>query len=203
MYGRSRRQRPISTTGTADTRGWQTYSVDPLHGKLLIAAPALHDPNFERTVVLVAEHSDEGALGLVLNRPSDVDLREGAPDLASLVEEGDRIFLGGPVEPSGVLVLAEFEDVQEAAGVALGDIGFVGPEPPLSGIGRARAFAGHAGWAAGQLDAEVAAEGWIIEPAIAADVFCVDPDALWSTVLRRKGGRDALLTRMPLDPRVN
>ena len=177
--------------------------VDPLRGKLLIAAPALHDPNFERTVVLVAEHSDEGALGLVLNRPSDVELREGVPELAGLVEAGEPIFLGGPVEPSGILVLAEFEDVQEAAGVALGDIGFVGPKPPVSGIGRSRAFAGHAGWAAGQLDAEVAAEGWIVEPALPADVFCDDPGELWSAVLRRKGGRYALLTRMPLDPRVN
>lgn len=177
--------------------------MDPLHGTLLIAAPALHDPNFERTVVLVAEHSEEGALGLVLNRPSDVDLREGAPDLASLVEPGEPIFVGGPVEPAGILVLAEFEDVREAAGVALGDIGFLGPEPPTAGIGRSRAFAGHAGWAAGQLDAEVEAEGWILEPAVAGDVFCDDPADLWAAVLRRKGGRYALLTRMPLDPRVN
>ncbi len=177
--------------------------MDPLHGKLLIAAPALHDPNFERTVVLVAEHSEEGALGLVLNRPSPLELSDGAPELAALVEPGESIFVGGPVEPSGILILAQFEDVREAAGVALGDIGFVGPEPPGSGIGRSRAFAGHAGWAAGQLDAEVAAEGWIIEPAVAADVFCDDPGQLWAAVLQRKGGRYALLTRMPLDPRVN
>ena len=177
--------------------------VDLLRGKLLIAAPALHDPNFERTVVLVAEHSDEGALGLVLNRPSDLDLREGAPELATLADPDEPIFVGGPVEPSGILVLAEFEDVGEAAGVALGDIGFVGLEPPAAGIGRSRAFAGHAGWAAGQLDAEVAAEGWIIEPAVPADVFCAEPRELWSAVLHRKGGRYALLTRMPLDPRVN
>ena len=177
--------------------------MDPLNGQLLIAAPALHDPNFERTVVLVAEHSAEGALGLVLNRPSPLDLNEGAPELSALVEPGEPIFVGGPVEPSGTLILAEFEDVREAAGVALGDIGFVGSDPPGSGIGRSRAFAGHAGWAAGQLDAEVAADGWIVEPAVASDVFCEDPAELWATVLQRKGGRYALLTRMPLDPRVN
>ena len=191
----------VRTPGSAP--GDRLRVVDSLRGQLLIAAPPLHDPNFQRTVVLVAEHSHEGALGVVLNRPSDLDVGEGAPELCDLLDGDQPVFVGGPVEPAGVLVLAEFEDVAEAAGVALGDIGFLGPQRPASGLRRARVFAGHAGWAPEQLDAEVAAEGWILERALRADIFCDEPERLWSAVLERKGGRYAMLTRMPLDPRVN
>lgn len=174
-----------------------------LRGRLLVAAPPLIDPNFRRTVVLIAEHTEEGALGVVLNRAADLEVGEAAPRLAGLVDPSERVFLGGPVEPSGLLVLAEFEDVSEAVAVALEDIGFIAGERPPSGVRRTRAFAGHAGWAPGQLDGEVAAEGWIVEPAVRGDVFTEDPEGLWAAVLERKGGRYALLTRMPLDPSVN
>ena len=181
----------------------QTSEVASLKGQLLVAAPTLLDPNFSRTVVLIAEHSPEGALGVVLNRGSDLAVADSAPELDDLVEPGDAVFVGGPVEPSGIVVLAEFEDPGEAVAVAFSDIGFLGESRPAAGTRRARVFAGHAGWAPGQLDAEIAGDGWILDPATREDVFASEPDGLWNAVLARKGGRYALLSRMPADPRMN
>lgn len=178
-----------------------------LRGQLLVAVPPLLDPNFRRTVVLVTEHGADGAMGLVLNRPSPTTVAEAVPDLACLVPEGAPVLLGGPVQPTVVLGLAEYEDPGDAPALVLGDVGLLPPEPDLERLPeitrRARVFAGYAGWAAGQLDAEVDAEGWIVEPARADDVFAPDPDTLWGSVLARKGGQYALLARMPLDPSVN
>ena len=117
-------------------------------GQLLIAGPTLLDPNFQRTVVLVVEHSDEGALGLVLNRPSQTTIGEAVSELDELVGSDEALFIGGPVQPSALIVLAEFEDAQRAAVVAFEDVGVLGGEdhedpPPTR---RARAFAGHSGW---------------------------------------------------------
>src|SRR5437763_332149 len=94
-------------------------SMDSLKGQLLLAGPGLLDPNFRRTVVLVAEHSDEGAMGIVLNRAAEVAVDEAAPALGVLVEPGEPVFVGGPVEPESVLVLAEFDDADESASLVL------------------------------------------------------------------------------------
>jgi putative transcriptional regulator len=179
-----------------------------LRGQLLIASPALFDPNFRRTVVLVTEHGDEGAMGLILNRPSETTVSEGAPPLQSLVEEGARVHLGGPVEPAAVTVLAEFEDPDDAAAVVLGDIGFVRADAELDELPdatrRARVFAGYCGWSPGQLEAELEGDdSWIVEPPEPGDVFADDSEDLWSDVLRRKGGQFAIVALMPYDPSVN
>jgi putative transcriptional regulator len=181
--------------------------MDSARGQLLIAGPSLLDPNFWRTVVLVVEHSDEGALGLVLNRPSETTTDEAVPELEMLLTGSDPLFIGGPVQPSAVIVLAELEDPSDAALIAFGDIGVLtsgeSPEQLSAGVRRARAFAGHAGWGSGQLDAEIERDDWILTPATPADAFCEAPDELWSRVLVRMGGRYALVARMPSDPSVN
>jgi putative transcriptional regulator len=181
--------------------------MDSLRGQLIIASPALFDPNFRRTVVLITEHGEEGAMGLVLNRPSETRVSDGAPPLEGLVDADARVHLGGPVEPSAVTVLAEFEDPDESAALVLGDIGFVRADAELddleSATRRARVFAGYCGWAAGQLEAELEGDSWIVEPPKAEDVFAEDPEELWSTVLRRKGGQFAIVAMMPYDPSVN
>jgi putative transcriptional regulator len=177
-----------------------------LQGKLLIASPGLVDPNFFRTVVLVAVDADEGAMGLVLNRPAETTVAEAAPPLADIVEAGELVFAGGPVEPQQAMVLGEFDDPEEAATVVFADVGFLSLDEDAGPAGtprRARVFAGHAGWGEGQLASELAEESWIVEPALPEDVFSDDPDGLWSTVLRRKGGHFALLATMPPDPSVN
>jgi putative transcriptional regulator len=196
--------------------------VESVRGQLLIAGPTLADPNFWRTVVLIVEHNDEGALGLILNRPSETTVGDGLPQLAGLVDPDEEVHLGGPVAPSAVMVLAEFTDPVEAALLAFDSVGIVGTGGPAGtgtgaggtggsgGTGEstpdvtaARAFAGHAGWGPGQLDAELERDDWILEPARRSDAFTEDPASLWASVLARKGGSYALIARMPADPSQN
>jgi putative transcriptional regulator len=181
--------------------------MDSLQGQLLIASPALHDPNFRRTVVLVIEHSPEGAAGIVLNRPSPALVSEAVPQLEEIAEEDEQVYVGGPVEEGAVVVLAEFEDDAEPAVPIVGAVGFAaldeGADEIAANTSRRRVFAGYAGWGAGQLEAELADEDWIIEAALPDDVFSDDPDALWRAVLSRKGGVFELVSRMPDDPSVN
>jgi putative transcriptional regulator len=184
--------------------------VDNLRGKLLIASPALFDPNFRRTVVLITEHNDEGAMGLVLNRPATATVSDVVPELEDLADGDGQIHVGGPVSPGALIVLAEFDDVSQAAAVITGDLGFVPAdtdhEEIVDGTRRARVFAGCAGcagWGPEQLESEMQDESWIVAPARPDDAFAEDPDELWRTVLRRKGGRFPLLETLPEDPSVN
>jgi putative transcriptional regulator len=181
-------------------------AMETLRGKLLIAGPTLLDPNFARSVVLVGEHNDEGALGVILNRRSDTPVAEAVPDLAELVDVDAAVHVGGPVQPSAVLVLAEFEDPGEASQLVVEDVGFLAvddDEPSTAPLRRARVFAGYAGWGPGQLETELSRDDWIIAPSRADDVFDEDPESMWSRVLDRKGGQYRLVARMPLDPSVN
>jgi putative transcriptional regulator len=182
--------------------------VDSTRGQLLIAGPTLGDPNFWRTVVLIVQHNDEGALGLVLNRPSETTVGEAVPQLNELVDPQEDVLVGGPVQQSSVMVLAEFEDPDDAALLAFDDVGILGSglEPEGTGglsVRTARAFAGHAGWGPGQLDDELERGDWILEPARRDDAFTAEPRTLWGSVLTRKGGTYALIARMPADPSVN
>jgi len=181
--------------------------MDSLRGQLLIASPVLEDPNFDRTVVLVTEHTDEGAMGLVLNRPATTAVDEVAPELTLLVDADDPVYLGGPVAEEAVIVLAEFEDPSEAAAPVMGSLGFLPAGADEAEIAdrllRARVFAGYAGWGPGQLDDEIEADAWIVEPATLDDAFQADVAALWSDVLVRKGREYALLATMPPDPSLN
>jgi putative transcriptional regulator len=180
--------------------------VESLRGQLLVASPALSDPNFRRTVVLVTEHTDDGAAGLVLNRPSLVEVAAAVPQLEELVDEDEQVWVGGPVQPETVLVLGEFFDPDDAEVPLFESLGFPSldePEEIVPATTRRRVFAGYAGWGAGQLEEEVANEDWILEPALADDAFTEDPDELWHDVLRRKGGIYELVARMPEDPSLN
>lgn len=181
--------------------------MESARGQLLIAGPALVDPNFWRTVVLVVEHSDEGALGLVLNRASETTVGDAVEELDELIGADELLFIGGPVQPSAVIVLAQFEDPGDAALTAFDDVGVLGtassPDELSAGVRQARAFVGHAGWGPGQLDAELERDDWILEPTRLQDAFSTEPRALWSNVLTRKGGSYALVARMPADPSSN
>jgi putative transcriptional regulator len=180
--------------------------VDSARGQLLIAGPGLVDPNFWRTVVLIVEHSEEGALGLVLNRPSETTVGEAVSELEQLLDPDDPLYVGGPVQPSALIVLAEFDQPAEAALIAFDDIGVLASgaqEDPELSVRRGRAFVGHAGWGPGQLDDEVERGDWILEQAQPEDAFTGAPLELWSQVLTRKGGSYALVARMPPDPSVN
>ena len=175
-----------------------------LRGKLLIASPALLDPNFARTVVLITEHNEEGAMGVVLNRPSETEVGEVAPELGAIVA-AEPVFIGGPVQPQALVVLAEFNEPSIAAWVLVADVGFVAAEPDEleQAIRRGRVYAGYSGWGSGQLEGELAEDAWIVEPPMPAELFADDPEQLWQDVLARKGGQFTLIARMPDDPSMN
>jgi putative transcriptional regulator len=188
------------------TTGYKTW-IDSLRGQLLIAGATLPDPNFARTVVLICQHSEEGALGLVLNRRGELVIGEVAPELAELVGEDAVIDAGGPVQPDALLVLGEFDDASYAGLAIVGSVGLVGDGSEIADLvgvtRRTRAFAGYAGWGPGQLDAELERDDWFVAPAGVDDIFDPDADELWRRVLERKGGHFALVARMPIDPSVN
>ena len=180
--------------------------MQSLKGQLLVAGPGLVDPNFRRTVVLVGEHGDEGAMGVVLNRPSEATVAEALPELGVLVDGPEVVHVGGPVQPSAIVVLAEFEEPDRAASLVIGSVGFLPAEVDPDELGelhRARVFAGYAGWGPQQLDAELDEGSWIVEPALPDDVFAGASVDLWSQVLRRKGGPFGVLALMPPDPALN
>jgi putative transcriptional regulator len=180
--------------------------VQSLKGHLLIAGPSLLDPNFRRAVVLVGEHSADGALGVILNRALAATVDETVPELSVLVDGVEQIHDGGPVQPSAIVVLADFMEPERAGALVLDSVGFLPSEVDPDSLGelrRARVFAGYAGWGPGQLDGELAEGSWIVEPARPDDVFTTDPDQLWSDVLRRKGGPFGVLALMPPDPSLN
>jgi putative transcriptional regulator len=174
--------------------------VESLRGQLLIAAPSLSD-YFQRSVVLVIEHTEEGAMGVVLNRPTEHAVVEVIERLADLAGPDDVIHAGGPVSQDSVIALGDFEDPSQAARLVVGDVGLVDPDATDPELRALRVYAGYAGWGPGQLDGELEEEAWIVEPAVPADPFCAGD--LWAAVLRRKGGPYALLARMPADPSLN
>ena len=172
---------------------------ESLNGNLLVASPDMPD-YFHRTVILMVEHSEQGAFGLVLNRPSETTVGEVSPELAELIGAEHVLHVGGPVQPNAVTAVGEHPDPAGSTKLLVGGVGMVDLEDPPE-LSRVRVFAGYAGWSAGQLEDELEQEAWFIEPAHPDDPFG-DGD-LWATVLARKGGEFALLARMPPDPSVN
>lgn len=177
-----------------------------LEGRLLVASPRLIDPNFTRTVVALLNHDEEGAMGLVINRPTETPVSDHLPDrVVERLAPPPVVFYGGPVEPAVAIGLRQSYDAGEEStpiqGVSMFDLGEGdGAEPTRGGL---RVFAGYAGWGPGQLEDEVEEESWIIVAAFAGDVFSSSPEGLWAGVLSRQGGRIALLASMPLDPQLN
>jgi putative transcriptional regulator len=193
---------------------------DVLSGKLLIANPRMVDPNFDRTVVLVLAHGDEGAIGVVLNRPSETEVGEPLPGWESLAVAPSVVFMGGPVNHSAAICLARLSGGQPGLTVAPGDAGAregwtsvsgevgtfdleLDPEAVAAGLSGLRIFAGYAGWAAGQLEGEIDAGAWWVVEAESRDVFSDRPEQLWGGVLRRQGGSLALVAHYPADPHLN
>lgn len=181
--------------------------VEP--GSLLVASPLLGDPNFTRTVIYVLDHRREGTIGVVLNRPSEVALLDVLPQWQGLACQPRTLFLGGPVDTDTALCLAEVAPgarpdrwTPVSAPVGLTDLD--GDPAMLNGeLGRLRIFAGYAGWGSGQLANELAEGAWLVVAGHPSDVF-TDPGVnLWRLVLRRQGGRVALLATYPADPRLN
>lgn len=180
--------------------------VGPVGGRLLLATPPLVDPNFDRTVVYVVEHHDEGALGIVLNRPTDEPVAGELAAWGGLLGPHAVVFDGGPVEPDGLVGLATMTPsaVDGAAGAAIAAIDLAADPSSLAATARSvRIFRGYAGWGPGQLDQELGVGAWIVVDAEPDDVGGAEPTTLWRSVLRRQSGRLAWLADAPDDLDLN
>jgi len=183
-------------------------SVFPTHGSckgsLLVATPPLTDPNFDRTVVYMLEHTDDGAVGVVLNRPLHIDAPGELHAWAELMSAPATLFSGGPVDEEALIALAQLHNPvpgawsQVAEGLGSVDL-LLDPFEVAQGITALRVFRGYSGWGPSQLDEELGEGAWIVLPAALADVFCHDPNGLWRRVLRRQGGRLAWVANAPDD----
>lgn len=182
---------------------------DHLGGRLIVATPRMLDPNFERTVVLVLDHDEDGALGIVLNRPLEVPLDDILPGWGAVASTPPVIFGGGPVEPAAVIGLGRARPGAPADGwePIVGRIRAVDPSADAAlvaaEVDAVRVFAGYAGWGPGQLEAELADEAWFVLQSDAEDPFTDEPDALWNRVFLRQPGELKMLATYPTDPSMN
>jgi putative transcriptional regulator len=186
-----------------------------LVGRLLVATPVLGDPNFRRAVVLVVEHEpEEGTLGVVLNRPTEVPVAQVLRPWDELVTGPAVVFRGGPVAPESAVALALVPGDDEPLGwrpldgtPLMSRIGLVDldapPELLAPEIASFRIFAGYAGWGTGQLQAEIDEGAWYVLAAEPGDAFAPQPERLWPGVLRRQGGDLAMVATFPDDPSAN
>ena len=179
-------------------------------GMLLVATPALLDPHFADTVVLLLDVDDDGALGVVLNRPSGVPVAEVLREWEDLVAEPEVFFQGGPVSTEGALAVGTLraeDDVPVGFRAVEGRLGLVDLDTPLEllegSLEGLRIFAGYAGWGAEQLLGEIEEGSWYVVPAQPVDVFRMDPSDLWRDVLRRQPGELAWHSTRPFDPELN
>ena len=189
--------------------------AESLGGRLLVATPLLGDPNFRRTVILIVEDEpEEGTLGVVLNRPTEVEVGQVLEPWSDLATGPSVVFKGGPVSPNSALALALARGEDEPLGWRSLDgssltarIGLVDLEAPpellADGITSLRVFAGYAGWGPGQLQAEIEEGAWYVLPGEPTDAFLAEPERLWQEVLRRQGGEFAIVATYPDDPMLN
>jgi putative transcriptional regulator len=189
-------------------------TADLVAGRLLVAAPSLLDPNFARSVVLLLDHDEEGTLGIVINRPTELPVRDVLAGWADLTTGPGVVFQGGPVGLDSALGLAELggsytDGDEEPLGwrQVHDSIGLVDldapPEVLAAEVRSLRIFAGYAGWGAGQLDAELAQGAWYVVDSVPYDAFTLQPEGLWRAVLRRQRSELAFVATAPHDPTMN
>lgn len=179
-----------------------------LRGRVLVATPLIDEPTFHRSVVLLLAHGDEGALGVVVNRPSDLDVVEVLPEWGGVAAEPAVVFVGGPVGDGAVICLGR--TARPSAGGwdrVVGSVGMVDlagdPHTVQRELAEVRFYGGYAGWGVGQLEQEIADDAWVVADAEPADIFATDPDELWTRVLHRQRGPASWLPNFPADPSMN
>lgn len=198
-----------------------TRVPERLSGRLLIATPVIGDDNFLRSVILVVNHTDDGTLGVVLNRPGDDAVADALPRWQDLASEPSVVFEGGPVDPTTGLALGLAKDPDtfgknseesgesEIAARVPGMAGLVtvnldgDPAFAAAYIAKIRMFSGYAGWSGGQLAGEITAGAWFVVDGEVDDVFTDEPSELWPVVLKRQPGQTRWFANYPTDPAVN
>jgi putative transcriptional regulator len=198
-------------------------SRESLKGQLLVANPAMPDTNFLRTIVFMLAHGDEGALGIVLNRPTALPVSDALTGWSELAADPPVVFSGGPVEPTAAICLAQAAPGSSTSSGAATTRPASGPGERWSAVlglvgtfdltgaaetdgvvvERLRVFSGYAGWGAGQLEAELAAGGWFVVAATVDDLLSPHPELLWRRVLKRQSDMISVLSSYPVDPSLN
>lgn len=177
-------------------------------GRLLVATPQLTDPNFSRTVVLIVEHDDDGAFGVVVNRPTDTRVADALGPWSDVASAPAVMFRGGPVGLDRAIGLGMRGSATPGPGWAplFGGLGCIdlGADPCPPPFQRLRVFVGSSGWGSGQLEREIEEGSWfVVDAEPEADVFSADPNRLWAAVLRRQPGRIAWFANAPYDVSAN
>ncbi|MEM6522671.1 MAG: YqgE/AlgH family protein [Bacteroidota bacterium] len=183
-------------------------NIRPERGSLLISEPFLPDPNFERTVILLCEHNDDGSFGFVLNKLSSVTLKDLIEGVNSTKAS---VFIGGPVQQDTLHFIHRSSDLEGGTEIVKGLYWGGDFEQLMSIIDTGKInesdfkfFVGYSGWSAGQLEEELAANSWIVtNPASPQLMFDEPEDKLWKIVLKRLGGRFDVYSNYPIDPRLN
>ncbi len=178
-----------------------------LAGRILVSRPDLSDPRFDAALTLILEHGSEGALGVIINRPSDLTMSDTLPEWEEMVVGPDVLYSGGPVDRDALIALGKPSGRANPGHLVLGAHSVDLDHQPLlvqaEGIDVIRVFAGYAGWAPGQLEQELTGDAWWVVDATLDDLFTEDPETLWARVLRRQGGELAWFAHYPSDPSLN
>lgn len=178
-------------------------SSPTLTSRLLVSSPSMDDRNFDRTVVFMLEHGDDGAAGLVINRPSPIELGDAVPRWLPFAAPPAVVFLGGPVGQGAVVNLARMPDAStsDVFSPVLGEVGILDASSDPAALAappaEVRVFTGYSGWGPGQLEHELEAGAWLVLDARPTDPLCAEPDQLWTEVLKRRGGVEAMARRGP------
>lgn len=179
-------------------------------GIFLVASPGLRDPNFRQTVILLCKHGPEGALGVVVNRPTEINITEVLPQVPILEGQQHRVFSGGPVQRNNLLILYRTPEEPDDSHHVFNGVYMGGDMKALedliqdpSSLGNFRTFMGYSGWAPGQLENEMRTGSWLTVPADSTTMFGKDHNGLWGNILRSLGEDMALYADMPPDPQMN
>lgn len=183
--------------------------METTRGQLLVATPLIDAGTFFRAVVLMLNHDEDGALGVILNRPLAADIEEFFPNISELVSSPMLLFRGGPVDVESALAVGILQGDQEPIGwqTMAGNFGLVDLAIPSALVSKeiqgVRVFAGYAGWSAGQLEAEIEEGSWLVVPSRPEDLVSANPEGLWQEVLGRQTGDVRLYASFPDDPNLN
>lgn len=186
--------------------------METVRGRLLVATAAIESGPFLRSVVFMLDHDEDGALGVIVNRPLESDVDDVLPGWVDVVNAPMCLFEGGPVAMDSALALGVLADPEPEWGPPVGwrrmagRVGLVdleGPPPAAEELTGLRVFAGYAGWSAGQLEAELAEGAWMVVDAREGDLLSPSPETLWREVLRRQADDVRFWSTFPDDPHVN
>ena len=187
-----------------------TVTADRTTGRLLVSTPQLDDGVFHRSVILMLQHSDEGAQGVVLNKPLGAEVDAVLPGWGEHIAAPQTLFQGGPVQVDsalGLVTVAGDDGLPPGSQRLFGSVAIIDLDTPpllvMPEVGGLRIFAGYAGWSAGQLEGELRRGSWYVVDSVPDDLLTAEPEHLWESVLRRQRGELAFVAYFPADPELN